>query len=210
MPVVSAAVTAGVVIAPRALHPARPAVGQRLAVHGADRLPAYRRRHRRRRGPAIGGGLSASLCDGHPVRAVRVCFLAGVLDPPILPHLGRFGHRRRGHRPGTPGGVVRLDLAHHTLDRGRAGRSRGPRPHPRHGPGADRPIAVRGGQRARPRPTTYDLAVTSTLLGASRLPDRYLGVQHWADALGAAYFALLVPRRPGVCRRSLRWPGRDR
>jgi hypothetical protein len=40
--------------------------------------------------------------------------------------------------------------------------------------------------------TTYDLSVTSTLLGAPR-PDWYLGVQHWADGLGTAYFALLAP-----------------
>jgi len=35
--------------------------------------------------------------------------------------------------------------------------------------------------------------VTSTLLGAPRLPDWYLGVQYWADGLSTAYFALLAP-----------------
>ena len=45
--------------------------------------------------------------------------------------------------------------------------------------------------------TTYDLAVTSTLLGAPRLPDWYLGVQHWADGLSTAYFALLAPAAMG-------------
>jgi hypothetical protein len=42
-------------------------------------------------------------------------------------------------------------------------------------------------------PTTYDLSVTSTLLGTPHLPDWFLGVQHWADGLGTAYFALLAP-----------------
>ena len=41
--------------------------------------------------------------------------------------------------------------------------------------------------------TTYDLAVTSTLLDAKSLPDWYLGVAHWADGFGTAYFALLSP-----------------
>jgi hypothetical protein len=41
--------------------------------------------------------------------------------------------------------------------------------------------------------TTYDLAVTSTLLDAKSLPDWYLGIAHWADGFGTAYFALLSP-----------------
>jgi hypothetical protein len=45
--------------------------------------------------------------------------------------------------------------------------------------------------------TTYDLAVTSTLLGSDDLPDWYFGVQHWADGLGTAYFALLAPAAMG-------------
>ena len=45
--------------------------------------------------------------------------------------------------------------------------------------------------------TTYDLSVTSMLLGAPRLPDWYLGAQHWADGLGTAYFALLAPTALG-------------
>ena len=45
--------------------------------------------------------------------------------------------------------------------------------------------------------TTYDLSVTSTLLGAPSLPDWYLGTQHWADGLGTAYFALLAPAAIG-------------
>jgi hypothetical protein len=45
--------------------------------------------------------------------------------------------------------------------------------------------------------TTYDLSVTSTLLGAHSLPDWYLGAQHWTDGLGTAYFALLAPAAIG-------------
>jgi hypothetical protein len=45
--------------------------------------------------------------------------------------------------------------------------------------------------------TSYDLAVTSTLLGAPRLSDWYFGVQHWAAGLSTAYFALLAPAAMG-------------
>jgi hypothetical protein len=45
--------------------------------------------------------------------------------------------------------------------------------------------------------TTYDLSVTSTLLGTHPLPGWYLGVHHWADGLGTAYFALLAPAAMG-------------
>ena len=41
--------------------------------------------------------------------------------------------------------------------------------------------------------TAYDLAVTSTLLGTPALPGWYLGTAHWAAGLGTAYFALLAP-----------------
>jgi len=44
---------------------------------------------------------------------------------------------------------------------------------------------------------TYDLSVSSTLLGARRLPAWYLGIQHCADGLGTAYFALLAPAALG-------------
>ena len=37
----------------------------------------------------------------------------------------------------------------------------------------------------------------SWLLGAARLPGWYLGVQHWADGLGTAYFSLLAPAAMG-------------
>jgi hypothetical protein len=45
--------------------------------------------------------------------------------------------------------------------------------------------------------TTYDLAVTSTMVGRSPAPDWYFGVQQWADGLGTAYFALLAPAALG-------------
>jgi hypothetical protein len=38
----------------------------------------------------------------------------------------------------------------------------------------------------------YELAVTSTLLGAPELPDWYLGTEQWAAGLATAYFALLI------------------
>ena len=41
--------------------------------------------------------------------------------------------------------------------------------------------------------TIFDLSVTSTLLGAARLPGWYLGAEHWAEGLATAYFALLAP-----------------
>ncbi|HEY2795628.1 MAG TPA: hypothetical protein VGJ28_24920, partial [Micromonosporaceae bacterium] len=41
--------------------------------------------------------------------------------------------------------------------------------------------------------TTYDLAVTSTQLDTHTIPDWYLGIAHWADGFGTAYFALLSP-----------------
>jgi hypothetical protein len=41
--------------------------------------------------------------------------------------------------------------------------------------------------------TAYDLAVTSTLLGTAVLPGWYLGTARWAAGLGTAYFALLAP-----------------
>lgn len=39
--------------------------------------------------------------------------------------------------------------------------------------------------------------MTSTLLGASRLPGWYPGLRRWADGLGTAYFALLAPAAMG-------------
>ena len=39
--------------------------------------------------------------------------------------------------------------------------------------------------------------MTSTLLGAPHPPGWYVGVQHWADGLGTAYFALPAPAAMG-------------
>ena len=41
--------------------------------------------------------------------------------------------------------------------------------------------------------TTFDLAVTTSQLGAGGVPDWYLGTASWADGLGTAYFAVLSP-----------------
>ena len=135
----------------RALHPAWPAVGQRLAAHGTDRLPAWHRRCGRQRGRTVGGGLNALSRHGDPVHLVRRVLRRRRPGPAEPADLGRFGHRGHGHGVGRPGGVVRLHLADHAVDRGRAGRGRAARPCPRHRPGTDGPVAVPGRQRARPR-----------------------------------------------------------
>jgi hypothetical protein len=44
---------------------------------------------------------------------------------------------------------------------------------------------------------TYDLGVTSTLLGNHPVPDWYFGVRQWTDGLATAYFALLAPAAMG-------------
>ena len=126
-----------------------------------------------------------------------VLFVAGVLNPPILPTWG-----------GTPTDVMATASAHRTAwfastwlitlsivaglaafellarlldtDLARVGRA----------------LYVVGSALGLAS-TTYDLAVTSTLLGSKELPDWYLGIQHWADGLGTAYFALLAPAAMG-------------
>ena len=40
---------------------------------------------------------------------------------------------------------------------------------------------------------TFEVAVSYPLIGASSLPEWYLGVEPWADGLATAYFALLAP-----------------
>ena len=40
---------------------------------------------------------------------------------------------------------------------------------------------------------TFDLTVTSGLIGGSAVPDWYLGIEQWSDGLGTAFFALLAP-----------------
>ena len=125
------------------------------------------------------------------------CFLAGVLDPPILPAWGgsaagviAAGSARRAAWFASAwlitlsivAGPAAVGLLARTLDGdlARVGRS-----------------LYLAGSVPGLASTTYDLAVTSTLLGAPRLPDWYPGVQHWADGLSTAYFALLAPAAMG-------------
>lgn len=125
------------------------------------------------------------------------CFLAGVLDPPILPTWGgseaeviaaASAHRAAWFASAwlitlsIVAGLAAVELLARTLDTdlARVGRS-----------------LYLAGSALGLASTTYDLAVTSTLLGAPRLPDWYLGVQYWADGLSTAYFALLAPAAMG-------------
>jgi hypothetical protein len=125
------------------------------------------------------------------------CFLAGVLDPPILPTWGgseaeviavASAHRAAWFASAwlitlsIVAGLAAVELLARTLDSdlARVGRS-----------------LYLAGSVLGLASTTYDIAVTSTLLGAPRLPGWYLGVQHWADGLGTAYFALLAPAALG-------------
>ena len=126
-----------------------------------------------------------------------VFFVAGVLDPPILPTWGGSATdvmaTASAHRAAwfastwlitlsIAAGLAAVELLVRTLDTdlARVGRS----------------MYVVGSALGLAS-TTYDLSVTSALLGAPRLPDWYLGVQHWADGLGTAYFALLAPAAMG-------------
>jgi hypothetical protein len=125
------------------------------------------------------------------------CFLAGVLDPPILPTWGgseaeviavASAHQAAWFASAwlitlsIVAGLAAVELLARTLDSdlARVGRT-----------------LYLAGSVLGLASTTYDLAVTSTLLGAPRLPGWYLGVQHWADGLGTAYFALLAPAAMG-------------
>jgi hypothetical protein len=120
-------------------------------------------------------------------------FVAGVLDPPILPTWGAPAAdvmaTASAHRTAwfvstwlitlsIAAGLAAVELLVRTLDTdlARVGRS----------------VYVVGSALGLAS-TTYDLSVTSTLLGAPAQPDWYVGVQHWADGLGTAYFALLAP-----------------
>ena len=125
-----------------------------------------------------------------------VFFVAGVLNPPILPTWGgpaadvmatASAHRTAWFAStwlialSIAAGLAAVELLVRTLDTelARVGRS----------------IYVAGSALGLAS-VTYDLSVTSTLLGASGLPDWYAGVQHWAD--GSA-------RRSLPCWRRLRW-----
>ena len=150
------------------------------------RLPA-------RRSP----GLAGHRAMGILFIASGVFFVAGVLNPPILPTWG-----------GTPTDVMATASAHQTawfastwlitlsIVAGLAAFGLLARI-------LDTDLARIGqalyvvGCALGLASTTYDLAVTSTLLNSSRLPDWYLGIQHWADGLGTAYFALLAPAAMG-------------
>ena len=124
-------------------------------------------------------------------------FLAGVLDPPILPTWGgsvtdvmatASAHRTAWFAStwlitlSIVAGLAAVELLVRIIDTDLARVGRG--------------LYVVGSALGLAS-TTYDLAVTSTLLGAPALPDWYLGIQHWADGLGTAYFALLAPAAMG-------------
>ena len=149
------------------------------------------------------------------------CFLAGVLDPPILPTWGGSAAdvmaTGSAHRAAwfastwlitlsIVAGLAAVELLARTLDSdlARVGRS-----------------LYLAGSALGLASTTYDLAVTSTLLGAPRLPGWYLGIQHWG---GRTQHRVLRPAgtgRDGLYRRGdpahpraaqvdgIRLPGRD-
>ena len=126
-----------------------------------------------------------------------VFFVAGVLDPPLLPTWGGSATEvmatASAHRAAwfastwlitlsIVAGLAAVELLARTLDTdlARVGRS-----------------LYLAGSALGLASATYDLSVTSTLLGAPRLPGWYFGIQHWADGLGTAYFALLAPAAMG-------------
>jgi hypothetical protein len=124
-------------------------------------------------------------------------FLAGVLDPPILPTWGdsetdlmatAAAHQTAWFAStwlitlSIVAGLAAIELLVRTVDTdlARVGRA-----------------LYLVGSALGLASTTFDLAVSSTLIGAPGLPDWYLGIQHWADGLGTAYFALLAPAAIG-------------
>jgi len=143
-----------------------------------------------------------------------VCFIAAVVNPPLLPTWGgsvtEVVRTASAHRTAwftstwlialsVVAGVAAVELLSRSLDTdtARVGRS----------------LYLAGAGLALAS-TIYDLSVTSTLLGAARLPGWYLGAEHWAEGLATAYFALLAPAAM-VCfgvpilrtRRFPRWAG---
>jgi hypothetical protein len=126
-----------------------------------------------------------------------VFFVAGVLDPPMLPTWGDSATEAMAtasaHQAAwfastwlitlsIVAGLAAVDLLARALgtDLARVGRA-----------------LYLTGSALGLASVTYDLAVTSTLIGAPRLPAWYFGIQHWADGLGTAYFALLAPAAMG-------------
>ena len=161
----------------------------RLPGHLADRLGSP--------DETIGGALNALSRHGHLVRPVRRVLRRRRPRPADPADLGRFGHdvmaTASAHRAAwfastwlitlsIAAGLAAVELLVRTLDAdlARVGRS-----------------LYLAGSTLGLASTTYDLSVTSTLLGAPRLPDWYLGARHWADGLGTAYFALLAPAAMG-------------
>jgi hypothetical protein len=143
-----------------------------------------------------------------------VCFIAAVVNPPLLPTWGESVpeviRAASAHRTAwftstwlialsVVAGIAAVELLSRSLDTdtARVGRS----------------LYLAGAGLALAS-TIYDLSVTSTLLGAARLPGWYLGAEHWAEGLATAYFALLAPAAM-VCfgvpilrtRRFPRWTG---
>jgi hypothetical protein len=130
---------------------------------------------------------------GMLLTASGLLFLAAVLNPPILPHWGDDRSDTVGlasaHRAAWFTTVWLLSLAivaaaaaaevmADLLDSAPARIGRG-----LYLVGAALGLAS----------TAYDLAATSTLHDPAAVPDWYLGVGHWTDGLGTAYFALLSP-----------------
>lgn len=122
-----------------------------------------------------------------------LCFVAGVLNPPLLPTWGESVpdalRTASAHRTAwffstwlialsVVAGVAAVELLVRSLDTdtARVGRS----------------LYLVGGGLALAS-TIWDLSVTSTLLGTKVLPAWYLGTGHWAEGLATAYFALLAP-----------------
>ena len=143
------------------------------------------------------GDLAADRAMGILFASSGVFFLAGVLDPPILPTWG-----------GSAADVMATASAHQTawfastwlialsIVTGLAAVELLVRVIGTALARVGRALYLTGSARGLAS-VTYDLAVTSTLLGTRRLPGWYLGVQHWADGLGTAYFALLAPAAMG-------------
>ena len=142
------------------------------------------------------------------------CFVAAVINPPLLPTWGESVSgtvaTASAHRAAwfvstwllalsITAAVAAAELLARSLatDTARVGRS----------------LYLVGGGLGLAS-TSYDLSVTSTLLGTSPLPGWYLGAEHWAAGLATAYFALLAPAAM-VCfgwsiwrtRRFPRWTG---
>ena len=143
-----------------------------------------------------------------------VCFIAAVVNPPLLPTWGgsvpEVIRTASAHRTAwftstwlvalsVVAGISAVELLSRSLDTDTAR------------VGQSLYLASAGLALAS---AIYDLSVTSTLLGAARLPGWYLGAEHWAEGLATAYFALLAPAAM-VCfgvpilrtRRFPRWTG---